>query len=80
MSRKKGVTRKPTLLHTKGKLVVKIPKGTFVMVNNRKLNFGNMNKTWVTKLSGKYFLTMYGDIYEIEFPGGGKVPYPLSML
>jgi len=75
-----GVLRRTTFIHCLDNITIKFRKGTEVYVSNGVLRFNPVEGVTVTKLSGRYFLNLFGSIHLIIFPKGGRVPYPLSML
>jgi hypothetical protein len=77
---KEGVLRKNTFFYTSGLVTLKVRKGTKVMVHNGSLTFNPVEGVSVTKLSGRYFINLWGSVHMVTFPQGGKTPFPLSML
>jgi len=77
---KTGILRRHTYIHTEANLVVKIRKGTTVSVNDGVLIFNPVEGVQVMRVQGRYFICLWGSVYSVIFPKGGKVPFPLSML
>lgn len=77
---KSGVLRKTTYIHTSANVTIKFPKGTKVTVVNGELTFNPLEGVKVVKLQGKYMICLWDTWFLVEFPNGGKPPYPLSML
>jgi len=77
---KSGVLKRNTFIHTSGNVVLKFPKGTKVIVSNGELTFNPVRGVKVVKFQGRYLIDLWGSWHLVEFPKGGKPPYPLSML
>jgi hypothetical protein len=77
---KSGVLRRNTYVHTTSNITLKFPKGTKVTVADGSLTFNPIEGVRVTKLQGRYFACLWDSWFLVEFPKGGKVPYPLNML
>lgn len=77
---KTGVLRQHTYIHTATNLVIKVRKGTTVSVSKGVLIFNPVEGVQVMKVQSQYFICLWGSVYSVVFPKGGKVPYPLSML
>jgi len=60
--------------------VLKVRRGTKVAVRGGQLTFNPVEGVRVFKLSGRYFIDLWGAVHEVTFPKGGRPPYPLSML
>jgi len=75
---KTGVLRKKTLIYAGGMVFV-IRKGTKVVVNRGVLTF-NPLPLRITRIGRKFYISYSEATRKIEFPEGGKIPYPLSML
>jgi hypothetical protein len=80
MTVKTGVLRRNTLIHTSANITLKFPKGTKVTVADGSLTFNPVDGVRVTKLQGKYLICLWDTWYLVEFPNGGKPPYPFSLL
>ncbi|GAI97825.1 unnamed protein product [marine sediment metagenome] len=59
---------------------MKIRKGTKVAVKNGSLTFNPIEGVTVFKLSGRYFVNLWGAVHKVVLPRGGRTPYPLSMI
>lgn len=77
---KKGVLRETTRIHTVDDVVLKIRRRTKVYVDQGKLTFNPVEGVEAFKLSGEYFVNLWGQTKQVTFPEGGSTPYPFSML
>jgi hypothetical protein len=80
MTVKMGVLKRNTLVHTSSNITLKFPKGTKVTAENGELVFNPVEGVKVVKFQGKYMVCLWDSWFLVEFPNGGKVPYPFSML
>ena len=77
---KQGVLRRNTFIHTMSGMVLKVRRGTKVAVKGGVLTFNPVEGVKVFKLSGRYFVNLWGAIHQVVLPGGGRPNYPLSMI
>lgn len=77
---KQGVLRRNTFIHTLSGLVLKVRKGTKVIAAGGELIFNPIEGVSVFKLSGRYFVNLWGSVHQVVLPKGGRTPFPLSML
>jgi hypothetical protein len=77
---KVGVLRKNTFFHTMDGKTLKVRRGTKAAVQNGVLTFNPVEGVSVTKLSGSFFINLWGSVHLLTFPQGGRTPFPLSML
>ncbi|GAH83688.1 unnamed protein product, partial [marine sediment metagenome] len=69
-----------TFIHTLSGFVLKVRRGTKVFVEGGVLTFNPVEGVKVFKLSGRYFVNLWGAVHQVVLPGGGRAPYPLSMI
>lgn len=77
---KHGALRRNTFIHTVSGVVLKVRRGTKVVVRGGVLTFNPIEGVRAFKLSGRYFVNLWGAVHQVAFPSGGRPPYPLSML
>lgn len=77
---KQGILRRNTRIHTLSGMILKIRKGTKVIVQGGELTFNPIEGVSLFKLSGHYFMNLWGAVHQVVLPGGGRTPYPLSMI
>ena len=80
---KSGVLRKTTYLHLLPNITLRIPRGTPVYVAenpHRVLRFEGLEEVEVFKFSRAYYARLWGAVFRVVFPEGGRPFYPLSML
>jgi len=77
---KQGILRRNTRIHTMSGMVLKVRRGTKVTAAKGELTFNPIEGVKVFKLSGSYFVDLWGVIHRVVLPGSGRTPYPLSML
>ncbi len=77
---KQGILRRNTRIHTLAGVVLKIGRGTKVFVEGGVLTFNPIEGVQVFKVSGCFFVNLWGAVHKVVLPGGGRAPYPLSMI
>jgi hypothetical protein len=77
---KVGVLRKNTFFYTMDGKTLKVRRGTKAAVQNGVLTFNPVEGVSITKLSGSFFINLWGSVHLLTFPQGGRTPFPLSML
>ena len=77
---KQGILHRKTFIHTTSNMVLKVRKGTKVFVRGGELTFNPIEGVKVFKLSGRYFINLWGAVHQVVLPKGGRPNYPLSMI
>ena len=83
---RKGKLRQKTRLYLTSGFSIVIPKGTEVHLHDHyklvfKLEQGHyLRGVTITLEDGIYKTNLWGRTHHVEFPKGGNVPYPLSIL
>ena len=77
---KQGILHRNTRIHTMSGMVLKVRRGTKVIATGGELTFNPVEGVMVFKLSGQYFVNLWGAVHQVVLPRGGRTPYPLSMI
>ena len=77
---KQGILHKNTRIHTMSGMVLKVRRGTKVIATGGELTFNPVEGVMVFKLSGQYFVNLWGAVHQVVLPKGGRPNYPLSMI
>lgn len=77
---KVGTLKQQTYIHTVTNFVFKVQKGTKVIVRDNVLTFNPIEGVQIFKVSGCFFVNLWGAVHQVVLPGGGRAPYPLSMI
>ena len=62
--------------------ILKVRKGTRVFLDRRRnvIRFDGIEGVEIGRIGTEYLVNIFQVVHRVEFPKGGRVPFPMSLL